>query len=75
MPERTEEQALGLRLKGARAETGWTQEQLAKELGISVDQVSRIERGQVEPGLMLGVRWARVCGVKLTRITGEVGHG
>lgn len=75
MIEKTEEQALGLRLKGARVERGWTQEQIAKELGLSVDQVGRIERGEVEPGLRLGARWAQKCAVKLTRILGEVRHG
>lgn len=75
MQDKTKEQALGLRLKGARVERGWTQEQLGKELGLSPDQVGRIERGEVEPGLKLGARWARQCGVKLTRILGEVRHG
>ena len=53
----------------------WTQEQIAKELGLSTDQVGRIERGEVEPSLSLGARWARKCAVKLTRILGEVNRG
>jgi transcriptional regulator with XRE-family HTH domain len=75
MEEKTEEQAMGLRLKGARVERGWTQEQIAKELGLSTDQVGRIERGEVEPSLSLGARWARKCAVRLGRILGEVNRG
>ena len=65
----------GRRLAGARVEAGLTQAQLAKELGRTDDQISRIERAVVDPGLGLVRRWAKACKVPITRITGEVNRG
>ncbi len=41
----------GLNLKMARKEGGWNQEELAAELGISRDTLSRYERGELSPSL------------------------
>lgn len=69
------ESQTGRRLAAARTLRGFTQEQLAKELGVSAAQVSRVERGEVDPSLGLARRWARACGVPITTITGEVADG
>ena len=37
----------GRRLKELRSQRGFTQEQLANELGIEISQISRIERGVI----------------------------
>jgi transcriptional regulator with XRE-family HTH domain len=37
---------VGLRLKGLREAAGWTQQQLAKDAGISFQQLQKYERGQ-----------------------------
>ena len=66
----------GRRLAGARVEAGLTQEALAEKLGLNEgSQVSRIERGKVDPGIGLVRRWARACNVPIGRITGEVNRG
>lgn len=40
---------IGGRIKAARLARGWTQQQLAQELGIAVMSISRWERGITRP--------------------------
>lgn len=43
-------------LKTARRSRGLTQDQLAEKLRLSVPQISKIERGLCEPGILLALR-------------------
>ena len=43
-----------------RAELGWTQADLAKELGVSRNSVNAIENGKYDPSLPLAFRIARL---------------
>ena len=41
----------GNKLRNLRVEKGFTQEQLANELGVEISQISRIERGLINTSL------------------------
>lgn len=43
----------GSNLRKLRLEKGFTQEQLANELGVEVSQISRIERGQINTSIAM----------------------
>ena len=43
--------SLGKRLKQARKQVGYTQEQLAERIGVSRAAVARFEAGEIEPSL------------------------
>ncbi len=51
-------QLLGLRIKNLRRRRGRTQEQLAERMGLSVNYLSRIERGLENPTLETLLRLA-----------------
>ncbi|MGC3996440.1 MAG: helix-turn-helix transcriptional regulator [Anaeromyxobacter sp.] len=59
---------LGSRVREARTGVGYTQEVLAKELGISVAYVSLIERGGRNPPWTTVVAIARALQVPLQRL-------
>lgn len=42
---------VGTNLRDARGSRGWTQKQVADQLGVTNRDVSRWENGKVEPGL------------------------
>lgn len=42
---------VGANLRAARNERGWTQKQVADAIGVAPADVSRWERGKVEPGI------------------------
>ena len=46
------------RLKELRAKRGWTQEALARRLGVSRQTVISVERGRYYPGLLLAFKMA-----------------
>ncbi|UCL88831.1 MULTISPECIES: helix-turn-helix transcriptional regulator [unclassified Pseudomonas] len=48
------------RLKELRAEHGWSQQDLATQLGVSRQSVIAIESGKFDPSLPLAFRIARV---------------
>jgi putative transcriptional regulator len=48
------------RLKVLRAERGWTQADLAAQLGVSRNSVNAIENGKFDPSLPLAFRIARL---------------
>jgi putative transcriptional regulator len=56
------------RLKVFRAESGWTQEQLSKELGVSRQAVNALETEKHSPSLDLAYRIAAVFGVSVEDI-------
>ncbi|MDY6922427.1 MAG: helix-turn-helix transcriptional regulator [Pseudomonadota bacterium] len=47
-------------LKGLRAERGWSQADLAEQLGVSRQTVNALETGRYDPSLPLAFRIARV---------------
>lgn len=48
------------RIKELRTARGWTQEQLAKAVGVSRQSINSIERDRYVPSLLLALTFARV---------------
>jgi putative transcriptional regulator len=48
------------RVKELRMACAWTQEQLAKSVGVSRQSINSIERGRYVPSLVLALTFARV---------------
>lgn len=61
----------GATVAGARRERGWTQEDLAERLGISVSHVSLLERGARMPSYPMVVRVSDALGFSLDAATGR----
>jgi putative transcriptional regulator len=51
------------RVKELRTARGWTQEQLAKAVGVSRQSINSIERERYVPSLPLALTFARVFGI------------
>ena len=70
MPRRSSsrkiEEVVRARLRELRAARGLTQEQLCEAAGVSVDAVTRIERGERTPTLATLASLARALGVEVT---------
>lgn len=56
------------RIKALRAESSWTQADLAAALGVSRQTVNAIETGKYDPSLPLAFRLARVFEQPIERI-------
>lgn len=56
------------RVKGLRSARGWTQEQLAKAVGVSRQSINSIERERYVPSLLLALTFARVFGCSTDEI-------
>jgi putative transcriptional regulator len=52
--------AVNNRVKTLRTERQWTQEQLAKRVGVSRQSINSIERNRYVPSLPLALKFARV---------------
>lgn len=50
------------RIRVLRAEQGWSQAELAKQLGVSRQTVNAVETGKYDPSLPLAFRLARLFG-------------
>jgi putative transcriptional regulator len=48
------------RLKVLRAERNWSQQDLARELGVSRQTINAIETGKYDPGLPLALKMGRL---------------
>ena len=59
---------LANRLKVARAEKDWSQEQLAGAAGVTRQTISSIEKGQYNPSALLALRLARCLGKKVEEL-------
>ena len=66
--------AFGLAVRFARSRRGWSQEKLAVEAGLDRAYVSRIERGDVEPGLSVQERIAVALGMPLAELVADAGR-
>ena len=56
------------RVKVLRSARGWTQEQLAKAVGVSRQSINSIERDRYVPSLQLALTFARVFGCSTDQI-------
>ena len=56
------------RIKELRSARGWTQEQLAKAVGVSRQSINSIERDRYVPSLELALTFARVFGCSTDQI-------
>ncbi len=56
------------RLRELRADRGWTQADLARQLGVSRQTVNAIEVGRYDPSLPLAFRMARVLDLRIEAI-------
>lgn len=55
-------------LRVRRAERGWSQADLGRELGVSRQTVNAIETGRYDPSLPLALKMAKVFGAKIEEI-------
>lgn len=51
-----------------RAEKGWTQEQLAKKVGVSRQTIATLEKNKYNPSLILAFKIANAFGKPLTKV-------
>lgn len=56
------------RIKALRADSGWTQEDLALQIGVSRQTVNAIEQGKTDPSLSVGFRIAQTFDLPLEKI-------
>jgi putative transcriptional regulator len=56
------------RIKELRSARGWTQEQLAKAVGVSRQSINSIERDRYVPSLVLALTFAQVFGCTTDQI-------
>jgi len=59
------------RIKVLRAERDWSQAELAEKLNIARQSLNAIENGKADPSLPLGMRIAKVFGVRVEDVFGE----
>ena len=61
---------LGVRVRDLRKERGLTLEELARVSGVSRAMISKLERGEKNPTLVIAARLAEGLGVSLSRLAG-----
>jgi transcriptional regulator with XRE-family HTH domain len=61
---------LGVRVRDLRKERGLTLEELAEVSGVSRAMISKLERGEKNPTLVIAARLAEGLGVSLSRLAG-----
>ena len=61
---------LGVRVKDLRKEAGLTLDELAGRSGVSRAMISKLERGEKNPTLVIAARLAEGLGVSLSRLAG-----
>jgi putative transcriptional regulator len=59
------------RIKVLRAERDWSQAELADRINIARQSLNAIENGKADPSLPLGMRIAKVFGVRVEDVFGE----
>ena len=58
-------------IKVLRAERDWSQAELAERLNIARQSLNAIENGKADPSLPLGMRIAKVFGVRVEDVFGD----
>ena len=66
---------LGERVRALRRERGWTLELLAERSGVSRAMISKLERGEKNPTLVVAARVAEGLGVSLLQLVGIQARG
>ena len=61
----TEAESLGHRLRSARLRRGFSQQELAERVGLSIESISRAERGVITPTIWTLKAFARALGLGL----------
>jgi transcriptional regulator with XRE-family HTH domain len=61
---------VGERVRALRRERGWTLESLAERSGVSRAMISKLERGEKNPTLVVAAKVAEGLGVSLSRLVG-----
>ena len=61
---------LGERVRALRRERGWTLEMLAERSGVSRAMISKLERGEKNPTLIVAAKVAEGLGMNLSRLVG-----
>jgi transcriptional regulator with XRE-family HTH domain len=61
---------LGERVRALRRERGWTLEMLAERSGVSRAMISKLERGEKNPTLVVAAKVANGLGMNLSRLVG-----
>lgn len=56
------------RIRVLRAEKGWSQAELAEQVGVSRNSINSIENGKFDPSLPLGFRIAHAFGVTVEEV-------
>jgi putative transcriptional regulator len=59
------------RIKVLRAEKNWSQAELAERIGIARQSLNAIENGKADPSLPLGMRIAKIFGVRVEDVFSE----
>ena len=72
MVEEVSSGRLGERVRALRRERGWTLELLAERSGVSRAMISKLERGEKNPTLVVAARVAEGLGVSLSQLVGIV---
>ncbi|HEY2370422.1 MAG TPA: helix-turn-helix transcriptional regulator [Polyangiaceae bacterium] len=67
--------ALGARIRFERQRKGWTQTDLARESGFTVEEIARFESAQATPSEGDAERIAAAMGMALTELCRERAHG
>lgn len=56
------------RLRNLREEVGWTQEDLASQVGVSRQTIISLERGKYNPSIILAHKLAQVFGLMIEEV-------
>jgi transcriptional regulator with XRE-family HTH domain len=64
-------QRLGAQIALRRRAQQWSQDQLAEQLGVATETISRFERGVTLPSLVTVQRLAEALGVRISDLLGE----
>jgi len=59
------------RIRVLRAERNWSQAELAERINIARQSLNAIENGKADPSLPLGMRIAKVFGVRVEEVFGD----
>lgn len=66
--------SVNMRLRLARVERGWSQQDLADRVGVTRQTIGLIEKGEFNPSLQLCIRLAKVLGKTLDQLFWEENH-
>ena len=65
---------LGIKVKAARAEKRFSQQELSDRTGISVKSIGKIENGTMNPSIIILERLVPVLGISLDDLISSDGH-